>query len=196
MPAHQSDGPEGLPRSADLPRVPRMVHAPGIVAWLVAAAFLGVGAGVLTLSLEDDLRRRGVTTTAVVTGTTCGPLGGRSQSFDVRADVGDLLFLDCVPSERVRVGQVVRVTYDPRDTTNVRLAGYTDRPLGTGFTVVGSAAALTLAGWVVLDARRGFRSPTEDSRRRAERGAGAARRTVARRRRSDRPPGHRGRHRA
>lgn len=224
MHVQQVDGPAGDSSRPATSRVPRMFYARGVVAWLAGTALLLGGTGLLTLSLDQDLRQRGVTTSAVVIDTTCGPLGGRSQSFDVRADVGDLLFLECVPAEHVRVGQVVRVTYDPEDTTNVRLAGYTDRPFGIAFTVAGTAAASTLVGWVVLDGRRGFRSPIEDERRRAEREAEAERRAVEKRRRAarraarrelglvgsvklavhprprtprrrDRPTGYRGRHR-
>jgi hypothetical protein len=154
--------------TARVPRIPRMFYAKGVVLWLAGTALLGTSTGLLILSLDDDLRDRGVTTSAVVTDVTCGPLDGRSASFDVRADVGDLLFLDCPPpTEHLRVGQVVQVTYDPRDISNVRLAGYTERSLGLVFTVVGSAAALTLTGWIVLDLRRGFRSAVEDAALRA-----------------------------
>jgi hypothetical protein len=174
-------------RVSPTPRTPRMLYAKGIVLWLVVTAFLGIGTGALTVSLDDDLRDRGVTTSAVVTDVTCGPLDGRSASFDVRADVGDLLFLDCPPpTEHLRVGQVVQVTYDPHDVTNVRLAGYTDRPLGVVFTVVGSAAALTLTGWTVLDLRRGFRSAIEGAALRALKQQEALERAAAKKRKAER----------
>ncbi|MBB2903652.1 hypothetical protein FHR75_004495 [Kineococcus radiotolerans] len=178
-----------------MPRIPRMLYAKGLVLWLAATVILDIGAGTLTLSLDDDLSQRGVTTSAVVTDVTCGPLDGRSASFDVRADVGDLLFLDCPPrTEHLRVGQVVQVTYDPHDVTNVRLAGYTDRPLGLVFTVVGSAAALTLTGWIVLDLHRGFRSAVEDAALDAVKQQEASERAAARKRKAERRastrPGH------
>lgn len=174
-------------RVQPVPRIPRMFYAKGIVLWLAGTAFLGLGAGTLTLSLDDDLRTRGVTTSAVVTDVTCGPLDGRSASFDVRADVGDLLFLDCPPrTEHLRVGEVVQVTYDPRDVTNVRLAGYTDRSLGLALTLLGSAAALTLTGWTVLDLRRGFRSAAEDAALRAVKHQEAIARAAATKRKAER----------
>lgn len=168
-------------------RIPRMLYARGLVVWLAATALLGIGTGALTLSLDDDLRDRGVLTSARVTDVRCGPLDGRSASFDVRADVGDLLFLDCPPpTEHLRTGQVVNVVYDPRDVTNVRLAGYTDRPLGVVFTVVGSSAALTLTGWVLLDSRRGFRCAVQEAALRALKQQEAVERAAARKRKAQR----------
>ena len=164
-----------------------MLYAKGVVLWLAATVILGTGAGTLTLSLDDDLRQRGVTTSAVVTDVTCGPLDGGSAPFDVRADVGDLLFLECPPpTEHLCVGQVVQVTYDPHDVTNARLAGYTDRPLGPVFTFAGSAAALTMTGWIVLDLRRGFRSAVEDAALRALEQQGALERAAAEKRKAER----------
>ena len=86
----------------------------------------------------------------------------------------------------LRVGQVVQVTYDPHDVTNVRLAGYTDRPLGLVFTLAGSAAALTLTGWIVLDLRRGFRSAVEDAASHAVKQQGVLERAAARKRKAER----------
>jgi hypothetical protein len=164
-----------------------MLYAKGMVLWLIATVILGIGTGTLILSLDADLRQRGVTTSAVVTDVACGPLDGRSASFDVRADVGDLLFLDCPRrTERLRVGQVVQVTYDPLDVTNARLAGYTDRPLGLVFTFGGFAAALALTGWIVLDLRRGFRSAVEDAALRAHKQQEALKRATAKRRKAER----------
>ncbi|ABS03834.1 hypothetical protein Krad_2354 [Kineococcus radiotolerans SRS30216 = ATCC BAA-149] len=185
--AERAQRTTGVSPRTHVPRIPRMLYAKGLVLWLVATVILGIGTGTLTLSLDEDLRQRGVTTSAVVTDVTCGPLDGRSASFDVRADVGDLLFLDCPPrTEHLRVGQVVQVTYDPHDVTNVRLAGYTDRPLGLVFTLVGSAAALTLTGWIVLDLRRGFRSAVEDAASHALKQQEALERAAARKRKAER----------
>jgi len=164
-----------------------MLYAKGLVVWLAATELLGVGTGALTLSLEDDLRERGVMTSAKVTDVRCGPLDGRSASFDVRAAGGDLLFLHCPPpTEHLRAEQVVNVVDDPRDVTNLRSAGYTDRPLGVVFTLVGSAAALTLTGWVVLDSRRGFRCAEQEAALRALKQQEAIERATARKRRAQR----------
>ncbi|MGW8762492.1 DUF3592 domain-containing protein [Streptomyces sp. NPDC055815] len=137
-------------------------------AWVVAAAFLGLGGavvhlvGAVGLSRIHRLRREGVTVPALVRYRSAGEEDGgypRRPSLQFATLDGRVIEVVCpVPPSRTQAlvdGGEVSVTYDPVDPSQILVDGRERR--GLEYALMGCGAAVALAAMAMVLAAVGTR---------------------------------------